>query len=346
MALTCEICASTDFLKQDGLFVCQQCGMKYTPQDIQNMIPANTIQMYNAAQLQNNLENARQARQAKDWKRAELFYLQAASLDPSNLEAAVYSAFCQLMFAVMTAPFAQRETAAGVFIRTVSSRYAAFDPDNADLLLNFTKGLGADLLMLFEAPLTHNRMRKTHGGALIKDLPKTDGLFVNLAQQFYQVLLSFRNRTGRRDISEYLLSFTVSLHSTAKNIFSERMTFVANKMLLAERQLVFSRYPDVRGSYIKRMEKITSDIQRYQNDLRDFPSYEALGKANREVSNLSRFLEEKNLTPLQKEVMKEQIYNTRGRCVSIQNQLFAERNSRVAALQEDLRSIQYLLSIR
>ena len=28
--LTCEMCGSTDLMKQDGVFVCQVCGTKYT----------------------------------------------------------------------------------------------------------------------------------------------------------------------------------------------------------------------------------------------------------------------------------------------------------------------------
>ena len=28
--LTCEMCGSTDMAKQDGFFVCQTCGMKYS----------------------------------------------------------------------------------------------------------------------------------------------------------------------------------------------------------------------------------------------------------------------------------------------------------------------------
>lgn len=28
--LTCEMCGGTDLMKQDGAFVCQNCGMKYS----------------------------------------------------------------------------------------------------------------------------------------------------------------------------------------------------------------------------------------------------------------------------------------------------------------------------
>lgn len=33
MLLKCEICGSTDFVKNDGMFVCQKCQMKYTAEE-------------------------------------------------------------------------------------------------------------------------------------------------------------------------------------------------------------------------------------------------------------------------------------------------------------------------
>lgn len=31
--LTCEMCGGTDLIKQDGVFVCQNCGMKYSAEE-------------------------------------------------------------------------------------------------------------------------------------------------------------------------------------------------------------------------------------------------------------------------------------------------------------------------
>lgn len=43
MALTCELCGSTNFVKTGGLFVCQACGMKYTLEEAQRLM-ANAVQ--------------------------------------------------------------------------------------------------------------------------------------------------------------------------------------------------------------------------------------------------------------------------------------------------------------
>ena len=36
-ALTCEMCGSTDLIKDGGVFVCQSCGTKYTVEEAKKM---------------------------------------------------------------------------------------------------------------------------------------------------------------------------------------------------------------------------------------------------------------------------------------------------------------------
>ena len=36
--MTCELCGSTNFVKQDGMFVCQDCGCKYTVEEARKLM--------------------------------------------------------------------------------------------------------------------------------------------------------------------------------------------------------------------------------------------------------------------------------------------------------------------
>jgi len=36
--LTCELCGGTDLIKQDGVFVCQNCGTKYSVEEAKKMM--------------------------------------------------------------------------------------------------------------------------------------------------------------------------------------------------------------------------------------------------------------------------------------------------------------------
>ena len=41
--LTCEMCGSTDLLKQEGVFVCQTCGTKYSVEEAKKMMIEGTV---------------------------------------------------------------------------------------------------------------------------------------------------------------------------------------------------------------------------------------------------------------------------------------------------------------
>lgn len=36
--LTCEMCGGTDLVKKDGVYICQNCGCKYTPEEARKMM--------------------------------------------------------------------------------------------------------------------------------------------------------------------------------------------------------------------------------------------------------------------------------------------------------------------
>ena len=43
--LTCEMCGSTDLIKQDGVFVCQTCGCKYSVEEAKKMMIEGTVEV-------------------------------------------------------------------------------------------------------------------------------------------------------------------------------------------------------------------------------------------------------------------------------------------------------------
>ena len=92
-ALTCEMCGSTDMIKQDGVFVCQACGMKYSVEEAKKMMIEGTVevqgnvQVRNAAQLENLLKLARSSFDSNNYAQAEEFCNQVIAMDDKNYEA-------------------------------------------------------------------------------------------------------------------------------------------------------------------------------------------------------------------------------------------------------------------
>ena len=70
--LTCEMCGGTDLMKQDGVFVCQSCGTKYSVEEAKKMMVevGGTVEVKNAAQLENLLNLANSSFESKNYAQA------------------------------------------------------------------------------------------------------------------------------------------------------------------------------------------------------------------------------------------------------------------------------------
>lgn len=61
--LTCEMCGSTDLIKQDGFFVCQTCGCKYSVEEAKKMMNEKTddvkktVNLDTSNNISNNIDN-------------------------------------------------------------------------------------------------------------------------------------------------------------------------------------------------------------------------------------------------------------------------------------------------
>ncbi len=95
-ALICEMCGSQDLVKTDGMFVCQNCGTKYTVEEAKRMMVEGTVQIDNSAFFEKYLANARRARTKGDWAEVEKYYNLVEQNAPENIEAIFYSAYGKL----------------------------------------------------------------------------------------------------------------------------------------------------------------------------------------------------------------------------------------------------------
>ena len=91
--LTCEMCGSTDLIKEDGVFVCQTCGCKYSVEEARKMMIEGTVEVegtvtvQNSAQLENLLSLAQSSFESKNYAKAEEFCNQIIAMDDKHYEA-------------------------------------------------------------------------------------------------------------------------------------------------------------------------------------------------------------------------------------------------------------------
>ena len=87
--IVCEMCGSTDLIKQDGVFVCQACGCKYSVEDAKKMMVEveGAVTVQNAAQLDNLMNLAHSSFDSKNYAKAEDFCNQVIAMDDQSYEA-------------------------------------------------------------------------------------------------------------------------------------------------------------------------------------------------------------------------------------------------------------------
>lgn len=95
--LTCELCGSLDIVKQDGFFVCQSCGCKYTIKEAKNLMAEGKVKVDNSERLENLYVLARRAKKDNNFDEAAKYYGEIKIEDPNSWEAAYYSVYYNAM---------------------------------------------------------------------------------------------------------------------------------------------------------------------------------------------------------------------------------------------------------
>ncbi len=105
--IVCEMCEGTKFMKEDGAFICQGCGMKYSAEEakkmmveVEGVVAQEEPQSGNKGmsdELKNLYEVARRARNDNNSEYAQKYYDQIVMKDPSSWEANFYTVYYQSM---------------------------------------------------------------------------------------------------------------------------------------------------------------------------------------------------------------------------------------------------------
>ncbi len=98
------MCGSPDLVKQDGVFVCQSCGCKYSVEEAKKMMVEGTIDVSGSTvkvdvseELKNLYQLAQRAKEANNSESAQKYYEQILIKDPSSWEANFYSVYYKSM---------------------------------------------------------------------------------------------------------------------------------------------------------------------------------------------------------------------------------------------------------
>lgn len=127
--LTCEMCGSTNLLKQDGVFVCQSCGTKYSVEEAKKMMVEGTVavegtvKIDTSSELKNLYEIARRAKDMENAENAEKYYDMILVKDPTSWEANFYVVY----YRAMKCKIAEIWSAANSLVNSIPSIFELVD---------------------------------------------------------------------------------------------------------------------------------------------------------------------------------------------------------------------------
>lgn len=84
--LVCEMCGNTDLIKQDGVFVCQSCGVKYSVEEAKKMMVEikGSVKIDKSDDLTAFYELAKNAFLSQNWKELEEYSNKILEIHPSD----------------------------------------------------------------------------------------------------------------------------------------------------------------------------------------------------------------------------------------------------------------------
>ncbi len=170
-AIKCQMCDSTDFVKDGDYFVCESCGVKYTVEDARKMMIEGTVDVKGTVKVDNSdivekyLHNAHRALLKEDWEEVEKYYNLVEQNAPDNMEAVFFSSYGKAMLSMTDSDYFKREQKFQVLNRSMSvlSEYYETTTENKEEVLG---KISSYIAKMYDVSFVYNRQSFDVSGAV------------------------------------------------------------------------------------------------------------------------------------------------------------------------------------
>lgn len=188
--IVCEVCGSNDLVKEDGCFICQYCGAKYSPEEAKRLIvevngkvdvSGSKVTVDNTSFVERSLENARRAKAKEDWEECEKYYNMVEQYEPTNIEAIFYSSYGKARMALVDSDRFKREQKIKVLKNSISVIDDNYDssPKKYEENKVLIQNINADLLSMMNSSFVMNTVN--NGNYTSNDSSYTFDMFIELS---------------------------------------------------------------------------------------------------------------------------------------------------------------------
>lgn len=275
--LTCEMCGSTDLMKQDGVFVCQTCGTKYSVEEAKKMMVEGTVEVAGTVKVDDSdkVKNLYiMARRAKDEGNAELaskYYEMITFENPNDWEALFY-------FNYFKASQTNLKNLENSLIRLANSLDSVFDlidksNKTSDEKWNLAKEIIAKINNLCESCIysakSHYRKFSKSTGSLSELGDRTEAV-AELQHNMADLLEKYYTEDSKQAVADYLKSYVnnyLLLDTTDRAYTDIILKYYSNELVAAENRIK-NIEPDYK-SIIDKINKEKSDAEESAKEMQN-----------------------------------------------------------------------------
>lgn len=248
--MQCEMCGSNDLVKQDGLFFCQNCGAKYSPEDAKKMMVEGTVDVKgtvkidDTSELENLYEIARRSIKTKNYSNALEYYNKILVKDPKSWEANFYS----------------------VFSKSHEGKIAEISNDTYNL-----KHVIPEALKLIKENVSYSKQQEALEEMYLQLVEICEYFNFNTENSLIENPNSIN---GYKNRMQGIIDLMYSFGDEIINVFGDRFSGIAvNGWKEGNKMVTFSR-KDLGSIYFKKRNSYTEKIKKYD------PNYEKPKKGN------------------------------------------------------------------
>lgn len=197
--MVCEMCNASDFKKENGFFVCQYCGVKYSPEEAKHMIidgtvaVQGTVQVDHSSELENDLLNARRAMKKEDWEKAEHYYDLVEKHDPSNWEAIFYSSYSKAKVSLLSNDIYNRQASFKILRNSLALMVDKFHIEQEAAYKTLIGRIHSDIIAMAQSAYVYTQTI-TNREVTSDNSLKTVKLFHELSRDFMVALINIAER--------------------------------------------------------------------------------------------------------------------------------------------------------
>jgi protein-arginine kinase activator protein McsA len=223
MPLICEMCGSNDLLKEDGVFVCKNCGTKYSVDEAKKMMVegsveitgtvdvSGTVKVDNTQLIERYLQNARRSREKGDWEEVEKYYNLVEQNQPHNIEAIFYSAFGRAKMSLVDDDIYKRQQIFNVLSNCVSIIDDNYDTAKEEQQKEIILSISADIKSLRFDSYVFTEWKGEYGNVIKTNKEETEIIFDILEQTFLEALLNIAQQHQLNYLYKLIIEHSHSL---------------------------------------------------------------------------------------------------------------------------------------